>query len=103
VQFHNLLSQVTWDHTGGYQLSPAVGFYNQTSVSAFDVVNLFFKYDLKRDDWLSNTSFTLHIDNIANTSPPVFTERQDTTLFEQGTANGSTVGRLFQFGASKRF
>jgi iron complex outermembrane receptor protein len=103
VQIHDLLAQVTWDHTGGYPLSPAVGYVPQTSVSAFDVVNLFFKYDLKLDDWLKNTSFTLNIDNIANTSPPVFRERQDTTLFEQGVANGATVGRLFQFGVSKRF
>jgi iron complex outermembrane recepter protein len=103
MQWHNLLSQVTWDHTGGYPLSPAVGYVTQTSVSAFDVVNLFFKYDLKRDDWLSNTSFTLNVNNIANASPPEFRERQDTTLFTQGFTNGATVGRVFQFGLAKKF
>jgi iron complex outermembrane receptor protein len=102
VQIHDLLAQVTWDHTGGYQLSPAVGYVTQTSVSAFDVVNLFFKYDLKLDNWMKNTSFTFNIDNIANTSPPEFRQRQDTILFSQGFTNGATVGRLFQFGVSKK-
>jgi iron complex outermembrane receptor protein len=103
VQIHDLLAQITWDHTGGYPLSPAVGYVTQTSVSAFDVVNLFFKYDLKLDDWLKNTSFTLNIDNIANASPPEFRERQDTILFQQGFINGATLGRVFQFGVSKKF
>jgi outer membrane receptor protein involved in Fe transport len=103
VQIHDLLAQLTWDHTGGYTLSPAVGYVPQTSVSAFDVVNLFFRYDLKRDDMFKNTSFTLHVDNVFNASPPEFRERQDTILFSQGFINGSTVGRLFQFGISKKF
>ncbi len=103
VQIHDLLAQMTWDHTGGYQLSPAVGYLPQTSVSAFDVVNLFFKYNFKLDDWMKNTSLTLNIDNIANASPPEFRQRQDTILFSQGFTNGATVGRLFQFGVSKKF
>ncbi len=102
IQFHDLLAQLTWDHTGGFTLTPAVGYVPQGSVSAFDTVDLFFRYDLKRQDMFDNTSFTLNINNVLNASPPEFRQRQDTLLYSQGFTNGSTVGRLFQFGISKR-
>jgi iron complex outermembrane recepter protein len=103
VQFHQLFGQLTWDHTGGYRLNPVVGYVPQTSVSAFDVVDLFFRYDLNRDDMFKNTSLTLNINNVLDASPPEFRQRQDTELFSQGFINGSTVGRLIQFGISKKF
>jgi iron complex outermembrane receptor protein len=103
LQFHQLFSQLTWDHTGGYTLNPAVGYVPQGSVSAFDVVDLFFRYDLNREGMLKDTSLTLNINNVFDTSPPEFRQRQDTLLYSQGFINGATVGRLFQLGISKKF
>ncbi len=46
AQIGKLRAQATLYHTAGYRLDPPAGLApQQTSVSSFDVVNLFFRYD----------------------------------------------------------
>jgi hypothetical protein len=53
AQIQNFRAQLVWNHTDGYDLNPPVGAVGpgappqQASVDPFDVLNLFFKYDVK--------------------------------------------------------
>ena len=107
-----LRAQVTWQHGAGYDLSPAEnaagwtgsanipgsGAYGQSHIGAFDTFDLFFRYDF--DSWgdknglFKDLSVTLNINNVFDTNPP----RSGGTY-----ANGSTLGRMFQLGVTKRF
>ena len=50
AQIGKLRAQATLYHTAGYRLDPPAGLApQQTSVSSFDVMNLFFKYDAPGD------------------------------------------------------
>jgi iron complex outermembrane receptor protein len=70
----------------------------QDSIGSFNVVNLFFKYDLKGDGWRKDMSLSMNIDNLFDTDPPVYK-----LLGSNGYTNGSTLGRLVQFGVHKDF
>lgn len=71
----------------------------QDRVGAFDTVNLFFKYAVPADSGvLSDLELTLNVNNVFDTDPPVFKE-----IGQNGYANGFTLGRLVQFGISKKF
>lgn len=98
-----LRAQVTWNHSGGYGLNPAVGVDGvQTKVKSFDVFNLFFKYDVSGSGMFKDLSFTLNVDNVFDKAPPVFLQ-QSITASQDGYINGNTIGRFFQFGVSKKF
>jgi iron complex outermembrane recepter protein len=97
-----LRAQATLNHTAGYDFVPAATTYNQTSVGSFDVVNTFFQYhfDGANNTLTSDLSVSLNINNLFDSDPPEF---RDSGIFSTGFANGLTVGRLIQFGVSKKF
>lgn len=99
----DLRAQVTWNYRQGYDLSPAAPLTGQTHVGSFNVVNLFFKYDVPSDSgMLKDLSFTLNIDNVFDQDPPLDTSSKS-AVFQQGYGNGQTLGRFVQFGVSKKF
>jgi iron complex outermembrane receptor protein len=102
----NLRAQATWSHTQGYDLSAPVaaagGFPAQTRVDSYNVVDLFFKYDVPGEGAFKNLAFTLNVNNLFSQDPPVY-RLQNITAGSNGFTNGATVGRLVQVGVSKRF
>jgi iron complex outermembrane receptor protein len=97
VDYGQLRAQLTMNHNGSYHVITGPSL-PQDSVGAFTTFNLFFRYALQGEDWRKNLSFTMNIDNVFNTDPPVFKSSS-----ANGTANGSTLGRLVQFGVHKDF
>ncbi len=96
-----LRAQVIWNHTSGYKRGTVE--FGQTRVSAFDAINLFFKYDVKsKSAWASDLSFTLNVQNLFDVAPPEF---RSATGLGIDTTSGSafTIGRVVQFGISKKF
>ena len=108
AQIGNFRAQASLNHSEGYDLNPPVGAIGpgappqQTSVDSFNVVNLFFRYDIKAPGLLEDLAFTLNVNNVADEEPPEYLASQITN-YNQGFANGGTVGRLIQFGISKEF
>jgi iron complex outermembrane receptor protein len=96
----NFTAQSTLTHNGGYRLGTPAG--TQTEVGSFSVVDLFFAYNFEGDGVLGGTSLTLNVNNVFDQDPPFF---NGCTQFSSycGFANGSTLGRLVQFGIRKRF
>jgi iron complex outermembrane receptor protein len=94
----NFRSRITWNYRDGYKQLPADNVYTD-HVDAFDVIDLFLGYDMNGSSgWSENLSFTLNIQNVLDSSPPV--SRVDN---DDGYANGFSIGRMFQFGLSKKF
>lgn len=106
ADFGNLRAQVTWNHTQGYTLAtpvPGAGaFATQTKVGSYNVIDLFFRYEVPSEGALKDLAFTLTVNNLFSKDPPVF-QRQDISAGLNGFTNGATVGRLVQVGVSKRF
>ncbi|MEO6718595.1 MAG: TonB-dependent receptor [Novosphingobium sp.] len=103
IDFGKLRAQASWNFNGGYNLgAPLVAApANQIAVGSFSTVNLFFKYDVPGDSGiLKDLSFTVNVNNVFNSAPPVYLGN---TPGNQGYANGFTLGRLFNFGVSKKF
>jgi iron complex outermembrane receptor protein len=97
----DLRAQVTWQHTGGMIETPTAANLQQSHVSPFDIFNLFFEYKVpSKSDLLKDLSFTLNIDNVFDTDPPLYRGLSN-SLF--GVANGFTLGRVVKFGVSKKF
>ncbi|HEX7856295.1 MAG TPA: TonB-dependent receptor [Sphingobium sp.] len=94
-----LTATATLSHSAGYNLSTpliSAAFGTQTKVGAFNPVDLFFAYDVAGEGVFKDLSFTLNINNIANEDPPFYN-------LGTGTTNGTTLGRLVQFGVRKKF
>lgn len=99
----NLRAQATWSHSQGYDISPALPVPSaQTKVASFNVIDLFFRYEVPGQGFAKDLSFTLNVNNVFDEDPPVY-KAQSLTLANSGFANGATVGRLLQFGVSKKF
>lgn len=97
-------AQVSLSHNQGYDLDPPVGVgTTQTHVNSFNVVDLFFKYDVEGEGILDDLSFTLNVNNAFDQDPPVYLLANSLQVQNNGYANGSTVGRLIQFGVRKQF
>jgi iron complex outermembrane recepter protein len=91
----------TLNHTDGYNILPTPSVPVQTKVGSFQTVDLFFKYDVPVESGIfSGLSFTLNIDNVFDQDPPVLLRNNPNDL---GFANGFTLGRMFIFGANKKF
>lgn len=91
-------AQATLNHSQGFDVRRSVTL-PQDKVGDFNVVNLFFKYDVPGDSGLlKNLAFTLNINNIFDTDPPLYKLSTD-----NGYANGFTLGRLVMLGISKKF
>lgn len=101
AQAGKLYGQVTWNHNSGYTVDPAA--LTQTRVDAYDVFNLYFRYDVKGEKLFKDLSFTLNVDNLFDKDPPVYLGDCTFTPGACGYINGATLGRLVQFGVSKRF
>jgi len=93
ANIHSLRAQAQWNHTSGYHsiVTPV-----QNDISAFDVVNLFFSYDMSDGGFRQGLQLTLNVNNMLDRDPP-------TLKADLGYTNGSTVGRLVQLGINKRF
>ena len=104
AQIGNLQTQVIWNHTAGFDLDPAAGIIAplQTEVDAFDVVNLYFQYDVGGEGMLGDLAFSLNVDNVLEEDPPEF-RGVTSQSGSRGFANGNTLGRFFQFGIEKKF
>lgn len=100
-------AQATWSYTQGYSLDPFVpaagGFPVQKRVGDFNLFDLFFKYNVPGEGALKDLSFTLNVNNVFDQDPPVY-RAQQIVASANGFAPGlGTVGRLIQFGVSKKF
>ncbi|MDE2403184.1 MAG: TonB-dependent receptor [Sphingomonadales bacterium] len=101
IDVRQLRAQITWNHSSGYEITPTVSAPPQNRIGSFDVFNLFFRYAFKSESKILNdVNLTLGVDNVFDKAPPVsFT----TGPADSGYANGFTLGRMFVFGASKKF
>ena len=102
----NLRAQVTWNHTAGFDFTPAnpgvTNFYpTQSHYDAFNTVDLFFKYDFDGEGATKDLALTLGVNNLLDADPPV--RYVGGTLPFVGYNNGSTIGRFVQVGFSKKF
>lgn len=94
-------AQATWNYSSGYDIAPTASVPVQDKVKSFSTVDLFFKYDVPGTSAiLKDLSFTLNVKNVFDQDPPIL-RRNFTT--DAGFANGFTLGRMFIFGASKKF
>lgn len=104
TQLQQLRAELTLFHTAGYDLDPSVGIGGeQGDVDAYDVVNLFFKYDVDGTGLAENLALTLNVSNVFDEDPPEYKVQNTLTPGSSGYANGRTVGRLLQLGISKKF
>ncbi len=93
-----LRAQATWNHSQGYDVTPTASVPVQTHVGSFNTIDLFFKYDVPSDAGaFKDLSFTLNVRNLLDKDPPAFLGSTD------GYVNGFTLGRMFIFGATKKF
>jgi iron complex outermembrane receptor protein len=99
VDIGSFRAQATWNHTGGFDVQ-RTSTLPQDHVSAFNTVNLFFKYDVKGERMFKDLSLTLNVNNVFDANPPVYKSR-GAGGFLNGI--GFTVGREFIFGISKKF
>ena len=87
-------ARATLQDSAGYT---ATGLGAQTRVGAFTPINLNVGYDLDGVfTWTSNARASVTVNNVANTNPPFANSGT-------GTANGSTLGRMFIFELRKQF
>jgi iron complex outermembrane receptor protein len=93
-------AQATWSHSAGYAITPTSSNPIQSRVGSFSTLDLFFKYDVPGDGMFKDLSFTLNVKNVGDKAPPVLLRNQPN---ERGFANGFSIGRMFIFGASKKF
>lgn len=83
-----LSSRVSLNHSGGY---PLIGEPLQPRVDSFNTVNLFASLDLEKLGLGRPVSLSLTVNNLLDQDPPWRNANS-------GYANGSTLGRLVQFG-----
>jgi len=97
----NLLAQVVWNHSQGYNITPTATNLQQSHVDSFNVFNLFLQYKVPGESRIAkDLTLSLNVDNLFDQDPPLF--RGQATTFN-GFANGFTLGRLVRLGVSKRF
>jgi iron complex outermembrane receptor protein len=92
--------RATLQHTSGYRVAPVAAALIQDWIGGLNVVNLAFSYDLKGEGVLDGTSLSLNVDNVFNADPPRYNGIVNTS--QPGYAM-FTLGRVFQFGITKKF
>ncbi|KGF80916.1 hypothetical protein IA69_15465 [Massilia sp. JS1662] len=85
-------ARLTYNYLGGYPIVQV----NNRRIGSFEVMNFYLGYDLGKAGLVSGATLSLNIDNLADRKPPY-------SNTSTGTANGSTVGRLFTLGFDKKF
>lgn len=96
----NFRGQLTWNHLDGYNLSVPAQL-NQTKVGSFNTFDVFMQYDVKREN-LPPITLSLGVNNVFDKAPPIYRAVSAGSGLG-GFANGSTVGRVVQLGASVKF
>jgi iron complex outermembrane receptor protein len=99
----NFRGQATWLRTGGYDVIPTVANLRQSGVKSFNVINLFFQYNVNGDGVMKDLAFTLNVDNLFDQDPPLYRGGSSSGGTGGYGTNGFTLGRLFQFGIQKKF
>jgi len=89
----NFSARATMRWSSGYDVYNVA---NQTRVESFTPVDLFFRYDLDDGGPWEDLALTLNVGNVFDVAPPYFNSGN-------GTANGETFGRLFNFGIRSLF
>ncbi|MCW1430763.1 TonB-dependent receptor domain-containing protein [Novosphingobium sp. JCM 18896] len=94
-------AQASLYHTHGYDTVRS-STRLQDRIGAFNVVNLFFKYDFEGSGLTDDLAMTLHVNNVFDTDPPVL---RDGAARQNGFPSGQsqTLGRVVQVGFSKKF
>jgi iron complex outermembrane receptor protein len=104
VDSGGFLGQISWNHTAGYDLTPAAAsFVPQSHVDSFNVFNLFFRYAPEGEGLFQDLSLTLNVDNVFDRDPPEYRLFDASRFATEGYTNGNTIGRFVQFGISKKF
>lgn len=97
----DLQAQVTWMTNDGFNIGPTAANLQQSRVKGFNLFNLFFKYDVPGESAIAkDLSFTLNIDNVFNSDPPLIRGLSNSMF---GAGNGFTLGRVVKIGLSKKF
>lgn len=95
----NVRGQLTWNHLAGFSLSTPTAT-GQSRVGAFNTFDLYAQYEWKQKS-LPPITLELGITNVLNTNPPIF--EGTAAGIGTGTANGQTLGRVFQLGMNVKF
>lgn len=86
-------ARAAYNYRDGYDI---LGVANQTSVDAFNTLDLFFGYTPDFGAWSDGTMLTVNVDNVTDEEPPYLNNAI-------GYTNGSTLGRVFSVGVRKAF
>lgn len=92
--------RATLQHTSGYFVAPTTQNLQQSWIKGLNVVNLAFNYDLQGEGVIGGTSLSLNIDNVFDVDPPLYNGIVNTS--QPGYAM-FTLGRIVQFGITKKF
>lgn len=104
----HFLGQVSWNHSDGTNLATPLGGAtagtgdDQSSIAAFDTVDLYFQYEMLGTGMGENLTFNFGVTNVADEDPPVL-KRANGQSAGFPAVTRSTLGRVFQVGVSKRF
>jgi iron complex outermembrane recepter protein len=92
-------AQLTWLHMAGFDLTATASrLPSQTTMSAFDLLDLSLRYSVESNTpLLQDLMFTLTVNNTLDKDPPIAYTNAG------GSGNGQTLGRFVQFGLSKKF
>jgi iron complex outermembrane receptor protein len=103
-------ARATVQYSPGFNLAPTLqsfALYGQKRIPSFHPVNLFASYDMTGlAPWLSDTDFSVTMNNIADDSPPIRLEGGSSAPSNGGTgivAAGGTLGRYTVFALRKQF
>jgi iron complex outermembrane receptor protein len=104
----DLLATASLNHRAGYDINPAVparpGFplpQAQASIGSFTTIDLFVDYTVPAARLENETHLSLNVTNLFNEAPPVYGGAASGVA--SGFTNGSTLGRLVQFGVRTKF
>lgn len=103
AQIGNLNANAALNHRSGYDLDPVIAAnpanpfpLAQNDVGSFTTVDLYFDYKLPPILGTNETHLSVNITNLFNEDPPFYNSGT-------GFTNGSTLGRLVQFGLRTKF
>lgn len=103
AQIGNLNANASVNHRSGYDLDPVIAAnpanpfpFAQSEVGSFTTVDLFFDYKLPPLLGLNETHLSVNVTNLFDKDPPFYNSGA-------GFTNGSTLGRLIQFGLRTKF
>ena len=103
--------RVTMNYSPGFNVSPvlnqALSLYKQARIESFRPVNMHVSYNLADlAPWLSDTEFSVTMNNIADASPPIYLSGGAAKASNGGAyivASGSTLGRYTVMSLRKQF